>query len=99
MALNASYSFSGQQLVSDPHEHIPNRQTPDAYGFKPVRDPSNPQTATTTHDEAWQNQHRKAWTAGSSAGRTSPSSMQLQGVEASKSVSVVENNNRPAPLD
>jgi hypothetical protein len=99
MALNPSYSFSGQQLVSDRNDEIPVRQTPDAYGFKPVRDRSHTGTATTTRDEAWQNQHIQGWTAGSSAGRTTKPSMQLQGVEASNNVSDSGNNNRPAPLD
>ncbi len=99
MALNASYSFSGQELDSAHYDRDLDHQTPDAYGFKPVHDPNNPRTATATHDDAWHHQHRQAWTAGSAAIRKTTPSMQLQGVEASDNASVSGNNNRPAPLD
>jgi hypothetical protein len=105
MALNTSYSFSGQQLVCDRHEQVETRENletrenPDAYGFKPVHDRSNPRNATTTHNDDWQHRNRQAWTGGSSAVRTTTPSMQNQGVEASNKVSVSESNNRPAPID
>jgi hypothetical protein len=109
MALNTSYSFSGQQLVDPNEEVIADRHTPatantaDAYGFKPVRDLSDSRNATTTHKDAhkhdWNNRNTQAWTGGSAAIRPNTPSMQDKAVEANDKATLSGSNNRPVPLD
>jgi hypothetical protein len=109
MALNTSYSFSGQQLV-DPNEEVvtdrhttANATTTDAYGFKPVRDLSDSRNATTTHKDThkhdWNNRNTQAWTGGSAAIRPMTHSIQDQSVDANDKGTLSGSSNRPAPLD